>query len=47
MLHEDVDDSPTAVAEARARFRRTLAKVMTVQVISLVLLWMLQRHYTA
>lgn len=30
----------------RARFRRTLAKVMTVQVVSLLLLWWLQATYT-
>jgi hypothetical protein len=32
--------------EARAKFRRTLARVMTVQVISLLLLWLLQQRYT-
>jgi hypothetical protein len=26
-------------------FRSTLARVMLVQVVTLVLLWMLQRHY--
>lgn len=30
----------------RARFRRTLVKVMTVQVVSLLLLWWLQAAYT-
>jgi hypothetical protein len=30
-----------------ARFRRTLIKVMTVQAISLLLLWVLQVAYTA
>jgi hypothetical protein len=41
--------SPTETTdtEARERFRRNLVRVMTVQVISLVLLWLLQRHYTA
>jgi hypothetical protein len=33
--------------DARARFRRTLFRVMAVQVVSLVLLWLLQRHYAA
>ena len=28
-----------------ARFRRTLVRVMSVQVVTLVLLWLLQRHY--
>ena len=27
-------------------FRRTLARVMTMQVVALVLLWLLQAHYT-
>lgn len=26
-------------------FRRTLIRVMTVQVVTLVLLWLLQRHF--
>ncbi len=30
----------------RRRFRRTLLKVMSVQVIALVLLWLLQQRYT-
>ena len=33
-------------AEERARFRRTLIKVMTMQVVALALLWLLQNHYT-
>lgn len=32
--------------EARRRFRRTLARVMTVQAGTLLLLWLLQAHYT-
>jgi len=34
------------VAEDRARFRRTLIRVMTVQVITLALLWLLQVTFT-
>lgn len=30
----------------RRRFRRNLIRVMTVQVISLILLWLLQSRYT-
>ena len=41
------DEAAAPDPQARARFRRTLAKVMTMQVVSLVLLWLLQRHYTA
>jgi hypothetical protein len=33
--------------EARRLFRRNLVRVMTVQVVSLLLLWLLQRHYLA
>ena len=33
----------TSPPDDRARFRRTLIKVMTVQVIALLLLWWLQR----
>jgi hypothetical protein len=28
-----------------ARFRRTLVRVMAVQIVTLVLLWLLQQHY--
>lgn len=37
--------SPTPSAEA-ARFRRTLVKVMTVQVVTLLLLWWLQETFS-
>jgi len=33
--------------EARRRFRVTLFRVMTVQVVALLLLWLLQSHFTA
>ena len=29
-----------------SRFRRNLVRVMSVQVVTLVLLWLLQRHFT-
>ena len=32
--------------ESNARFRRTLVRVMTVQVITLLLLWVLQKSFT-
>jgi len=32
--------------DPRARFRRNLVRVMSVQVVTLVLLWLLQRHFT-
>lgn len=32
---------------AGRRFRRTLASVMAVQVITLVLLWLLQTHFSS
>ena len=31
--------------ESNARFRRTLVRVMTVQVVTLLLLWLLQRTF--
>jgi hypothetical protein len=42
------DDPPgteEATAEDRARFRRTLIRVMTVQVLALAGLWLLQSRY--
>lgn len=39
--------APTASpADDRARFRRTLVKVMSVQVVTLLVLWWLQRVFT-
>lgn len=35
----------TDVGAERARFRRTLLKVMTMQLVSLLLLWLLQTAY--
>ena len=44
----DPSNVPTTGSPAdRARFRRTLVRVMAVQVITLVLLWLLQRAFTA
>jgi hypothetical protein len=41
------DPATSATAESDAtRFRRTLIKVMTVQIISLLLLWWLQTRFT-
>ena len=37
----------TTAPDAGVRFRRTLVRVMAVQIISLILLYLLQRHYTA
>jgi hypothetical protein len=34
-------------AEGNARFRKTLIRVMAVQVVTLLLLWLLQRTYSA
>ena len=41
------DPAPPDPAADRARFRRTLVRVMAVQVITLILLWLLQRGFTA
>ena len=43
------DDRPDGRTEGRtaaARFRLTLARVMLVQLVTLVLLWLLQARYT-
>jgi hypothetical protein len=32
--------------ESRGKFRRTLVRVMTVQIIALLLLWLLQKSFT-
>jgi hypothetical protein len=37
----------TTTADAGSRFRKTLVRVMAVQVVTLILLWLLQQHYTA
>jgi hypothetical protein len=39
-------DNEGSKVDARARFWRNLVGVMTMQVVSLLLLWLLQRHYT-
>jgi hypothetical protein len=41
----DPNSTPPATAEERARFRRTLVKVMAMQVAALILLWLMQSHY--
>ena len=33
--------------DAGVRFRKTLVRVMAVQIVSLILLWLLQQHYSA
>jgi hypothetical protein len=38
-------DAP-APAEARRQFRRTLVRVLVVQVVSVLLLWLLQARYS-
>jgi hypothetical protein len=38
---------PESNPQSGRRFRRTLAMVMTVQVVTLVLLWLLQQHFSS
>jgi hypothetical protein len=38
---------PDRDPDAAKRFRVNLVRVMSVQVVTLVLLWLLQRHFTA
>ena len=37
---------PAEVDTERAKFRRTLARVMTMQLVSLLVLWLLQTAYS-
>lgn len=37
----------TETPDSRARFRRTLVRVLAVQLITLAALWLLQRAFTA
>jgi len=46
-MNDPEDSTMTTDADAGRRFRRTLVRVMTVQVVSLLLLWLLQQHYLA
>ena len=39
-------DDPGPPPDDAARFRATLVRVMAVQVVTLVVLWLAQRHYT-
>jgi hypothetical protein len=43
MAHPTPDDDPTP----RRTFRGTLVRVMSVQLVTLLLLWLLQTRYTA
>ena len=38
--------TPAVAPEEKSRFRRTLVRVMAMQVVALVLLWLLQLRYT-
>ena len=41
------DSAYTTAPDAGSRFRQTLVRVMAVQVVCLILLWLLQQHYSA
>ena len=40
-------DQPPDEREAHARFRRTLVSVLAVQVVTLLVLWWFQQHFTS
>lgn len=40
-------DDAAEKADEPGRFRRTLVRVMLVQVITLIILWLVQSHYSA
>jgi hypothetical protein len=39
--------APVSEEDPGRRFRRTLIRVMTVQVVTLLLLWLLQTHFSS
>jgi hypothetical protein len=41
-----VNQKPTDIDAERARLRRTLVRVMTMQLVSLIVLWLLQTAYS-
>ncbi|HEX3865402.1 MAG TPA: hypothetical protein VHV78_01575 [Gemmatimonadaceae bacterium] len=41
-----VKDGEPPRADSGRRFRRTLASVIAVQIVTLILLWLVQQHYT-
>jgi hypothetical protein len=43
---DELDEAPESRDTARRRFRRTLVSVMTVQLVTLLLLWWLQQHFS-
>jgi hypothetical protein len=45
-MTDELDEAPESREATRAHFRRTLASVMTVQVVTLLLLWWLQKHFS-
>jgi hypothetical protein len=45
-MSPDDDSDGSANATAQAQFRATLIRVMAVQVIALIALWLLQSRYT-
>ncbi|HWH51925.1 MAG TPA: hypothetical protein VN651_10320 [Gemmatimonadaceae bacterium] len=45
-MTDEVDEAPESRQAAGAHFRRTLVRVMTVQVVTLLLLWWLQKHFS-
>ena len=41
-----MDQNPPPDTAAARRFRVNLVRVMTVQVVTLIILWLVQRHFT-
>ncbi|MFI5229849.1 MAG: hypothetical protein ACHQWU_12320 [Gemmatimonadales bacterium] len=46
MIEAPDDLTPAARADSRRHFRRTLMSVMGVQVVTLLLLWLFQTHFS-
>ena len=46
-MSDDPQARPDPDPLAAGRFRRTLTRVMLVQIVTLIVLWLIQTHYTA
>jgi hypothetical protein len=41
-----ISPDPTSSEAGSSRFKQTLVRVMSVQIVTLIALWLLQRHFT-
>lgn len=43
----EVDNTHAQASDDDSRFRRTLVRVLSVQIVTLVLLWIMQQHFSS